>query len=469
MNKKIFYKGIGMVVLGSILLFSTACTSSVKAQEVKNEQMHKIEIAQEDYKIDEKYIKGTLKIPVVKNIVNEEAQDRMNTLFKNELMEFADMQMNFARNSQDEKESSTIIGSEYELTYQTDNMISIIIKEEVNQGKEDGYVLKYPYTIDLNTGKQIEMYRLFDEKEDYEKVIKDYIYNKYKDQYYITKDAIMDSSYYLKGKNIGICFEPYSIGSSENEKCIFEIPFDAFKKGVNTNISLKAQAVKVSTKNMKEDNEYIVSNINMPIISGLKNEKIQQKINKMFEKDILDFKNMMIQSAKEGYEDAKKYEYEMHPYSADVFFTEKKNEENILSVYVVYYSYTGGAHGGHDDITYNIDLRTGDVMNLKDLFKDGYDYKKIISEKVRKQMDQINQEEKERLIKEGEDPQNIYTRYEGFHEIRDDQSYYLKDGRVGIYFGLYEIGSYAEGIPTFEIPISELKEGINEKYLKDFE
>ncbi|WP_129597880.1 PdaC/SigV domain-containing protein [Anaerophilus nitritogenes] len=469
MGQNIFYKGIGIVVLGSMILSLTACTSFVKAQDVQNEKMYQVEIAQEDFILDKKYIKGTLKIPVVRNTENVEAQDRINNLLKNEIMEFIDTKTKFSISSQEEIDTPTIIGSEFEVTYQTDNIISLIIEKNVNEGKKDGYVLKTPYTLDLKTGKQIDLYRFFDEQEDYQKVIKDYIHNKYKNKYKITKEAIEESTYYLKEKNIGICFEPYLVGGAENEKCIFEIPFDVFKKRVNTNISLKSQAVKLSIKTMKEDNEYIISNINMPIVSGLKNEKIQQKINQMFEKDILDFKDMMIQSAKEGYEDAKKYGYELHPYSADVFFTEKKNEENILSIYVVYYSYTGGAHGSHDDITYNIDLRTGDIINLKDLFKDGYDYKKIISEKVRKQMDQINQEEKERLIQEGEDPQNIYTQYEGFDRIREDQSYYLKDERIGIYFGLYEIGSYAEGIPTFEIPISELKEGINEKYIRDFE
>lgn len=121
---------------------------------------------------------------------------------------------------------------------------------------------------------------------------------------------------------------------------------------------------------------------------------------------------------------------------------------------------TGGAHGMHDDITYNIDLKTGKLIELNDLFKENVDYKKTIDSKIKEQIKALNEDEKNFLIKSGQKEEDFYPVYDGFAGIKEDQSYYLTDGKLGVYFGLYEIAPYAAGVPTFEIPFEDLKEYI---------
>ncbi len=54
---------------------------------------------------------------------------------------------------------------------------------------------------------------------------------------------------------------------------------------------------------------------------------------------------------------------------------------------VTYYQYTGGAHGLTTKVSYNYNLKTGNELKLKDLFKEGFDYKSIIDKKVKEDIE----------------------------------------------------------------------------------
>ena len=55
---------------------------------------------------------------------------------------------------------------------------------------------------------------------------------------------------------------------------------------------------------------------------------------------------------------------------ANSTFEIKKNRDDVISILVKYYKYSGGAHGYYEYIPYNIDLRKGNFISLKDIFKD---------------------------------------------------------------------------------------------------
>ncbi|MCT4618320.1 MAG: DUF3298 and DUF4163 domain-containing protein [Marinisporobacter sp.] len=460
--KKIVYKAVGIMLILSLCISTAACSlieqKHVKAAEqtIKNQP---IEITAKEIKVDEAYIEGDIKIPVISKLSNKDAEERINELLENDITEFMEFNIQNAKKLYDtnkEEHDKENMVSDYEVTYQNENMISIVIKQKVNEEKPYTYPTEDYYNVDLNTGKQIPFNRLFDEDEDYKEVIIDYIKKEYKKKekdLYIYLSNTKDVFYYLKDQKIVLSFNPYNA-----EEQPFEIPFSIFKNGVNTNVHLKPYAVKVHTKKIKETKEYLETDVKFPIISGMKDEIIQSKINQMFEKEALDFKDEIEMWAKEGVEDAKKYDYEMRPYSVYVDFEEKKNEGELLSIYTTYYEYTGGAHGMYNDIAYNIDLKTGKILELKDLFKEDYDYEKVINEKIKEQIDRINKASEENGSEDN------YMYYEGFEGIRKEHSFYLKDNKLGIYFGLYEIAPYAAGIPTFEIPLSTFEKGLKEDF-----
>ena len=99
---------------------------------------------------------------------------------------------------------------------------------------------------------------------------------------------------------------------------------------------------------------------------------------------------------------------------------------------------------------YNIHKSTGKEVELKDIFKEGFEYKDIINKEINRQI--------------SKDPDRYFSGKDGFVGISEDQSFYIKNNTLIIYFGLYEIAPYASGISEFIIPNNLLEE--NFKYDK---
>lgn len=126
------------------------------------------------------------------------------------------------------------------------------------------------------------------------------------------------------------------------------------------------------------------------------------------------------------------------------YFELKNNQRGILSLNLIVYSFTGGAHGMTIIKSLTFDTKTGKQYELKDLFKKGSDYEKKLS-------DIINQRIKDWDIQ----------LLEPFTGIRSDQDFYIADTSLVIYFQLYEITAYVWGFPYFPIPIKDLADIIN--------
>lgn len=105
---------------------------------------------------------------------------------------------------------------------------------------------------------------------------------------------------------------------------------------------------------------------------------------------------------------------------------------------------------------YNIDKRTDEIVKLSDLFDDE-NYKKAISEEIKKQM--ISRMEKDKDVVYWIDEENEEW---NFNMIEDNQNFYLSNkDNIVIVFDKYEVGPGSTGTPEFEI-----NKQIYEKYLK---
>ncbi len=123
----------------------------------------------------------------------------------------------------------------------------------------------------------------------------------------------------------------------------------------------------------------------------------------------------------------------------------KTNERGILSLNLIVYSFTGGAHGMTVINSLTFDIKTGKQYTLKELFKPGSNYEKQISAIITQR------------IKDW----NIQLLDPPFKGIRSDQDFYIADTSLVIYFQLYEITPYVWGFPYFPIPILDLADIIN--------
>jgi hypothetical protein len=122
------------------------------------------------------------------------------------------------------------------------------------------------------------------------------------------------------------------------------------------------------------------------------------------------------------------------------YYELKTNQRGLLSLNLIVYSFTGGAHGMTIIKSLTFDTKTGKKYELKELFKTGSDYEKKLSDIISKR------------IKDW-DIQLLDPPFKG---IRSDQDFYIADTTLVIYFQLYEITPYVWGFPYFPIPILDL-------------
>ncbi len=207
--------------------------------------------------------------------------------------------------------------------------------------------------------------------------------------------------------------------------------------GLEPDVTISSQTIKDQTDNISID-------LQIPALSGLKNEPVQSALNSKWEKDARDFQEEIASNLEDYVKECREQGYPVRPYEVMTRCQVGSQSQDRLSLYVDYYQYTGGAHGLTERRAYNIDLKTGKELTLKDLFPEGSNYREEINQFIEKQ---INAH-----------PENYFTDPEmgGFTGIAEDQSFYLEDDYLVIYFGLYEIAPYASGIPEFRIPLNQL-------------
>lgn len=210
---------------------------------------------------------------------------------------------------------------------------------------------------------------------------------------------------------------------------------------INNNGEYVKQAIIVDKK-IKEEDRYLIIDVEVPQINGIINENAEKVINSK----IMDYTYMWINEVKEI---SKEYfgpplnEVPTFPYKLVSRYEVKRNND-ILSMYIDYYEYAGGAHGITNRVTYNIDVNTGKELYLKDLFKSKYDYTSIINDEINKQI--------------AKTPEAYFKGTNGFNGIKDNQQYFLEDGYLIVQFQYYDIAPYASGMPQFRIPLESFKD-----------
>ncbi len=169
-----------------------------------------------------------------------------------------------------------------------------------------------------------------------------------------------------------------------------------------------------------------------PVVVGLPNVRVQEHINGVIW-------NLVLELLREqGY-----FENPMTTVTAT--FEIKTNERGILSLTLINYAFSGGAHGMTINKSLTFDVTTGKSFQLSELFKPGSDYVNIISDIVAAQI-------KERDI----------TLLDEFKGIAPNQDYYIADKSLVIYFQLYELAAYVYGILHFPISVYTLQDIVAE-------
>ena len=122
------------------------------------------------------------------------------------------------------------------------------------------------------------------------------------------------------------------------------------------------------------------------------------------------------------------------------------------------------AMGGSDSFTkiYNIDKKTGKMITLKDLFREGSDYKKRISDSIKEQMRaQMKKDSSKAYFLDDDQPEW------DFKQIKDDADFYISDnGELTFVFDKYEVAPGYMGLVEFSVPTEKLSDIVKDGYLQ---
>lgn len=218
--------------------------------------------------------------------------------------------------------------------------------------------------------------------------------------------------------------------------------------------TIRAQAsditIEVHTATTKGKKPYLEYQLNYPQFRNIPDKRFQKKLNTYYEKSIDKFKRKLEKDAKTYYEQSQETDAPFHPYVANVEYKVPFNTFPLLSLYVNYYQYTGGAHGMYEWKANTFDLQRNKPLRLADLFQKDSQYESIIKTEIVKQIEQNKEnyfpDAAEKVMKE----KNL--------------KYVLEQDNLMIYFPLYEIAPYVSGIPQFHIPYTLLREVLEPKY-----
>ncbi|WP_035098608.1 DUF3298 and DUF4163 domain-containing protein [Anoxybacteroides tepidamans] len=171
-----------------------------------------------------------------------------------------------------------------------------------------------------------------------------------------------------------------------------------------------------------------------PIVYGLPNKEAEQKINY----EIAAVMRKLI--ADQGF-------YQNPQTEVTGTFELKANERGVLSLTMINYAYSGGAHGMTIVKGLTFDVATGKKYSLRELFLPNKDYVKPLSDLVAKQI-------KER---------DIFLLDPPFKGISPNQDFYIADKVLVLFYQLYDLTPYAYGLPHFPISVYEIQPLINEQ------
>ena len=201
-------------------------------------------------------------------------------------------------------------------------------------------------------------------------------------------------------------------------------------------------------------NKYFYYDLKYPVIHNVKNgyfqvnEDILKNLNETINSSVYSFKQGILEEEQQintANPDGSKTKVNYRVYSNyDITF----NKNHVLSL-VLHLTAMDDNSTQYDDLySYNIDLLTGNQLLLKDIFRPGVNYLKLVS-------DFIN-------FKISQNPESYYPN--NIVDIPEDQSFYLTDQGIVIYFGLDEISPAANGIPKFLMEFTNFESYINPRF-----
>lgn len=210
-------------------------------------------------------------------------------------------------------------------------------------------------------------------------------------------------------------------------------------------LPLKENDLVIGTMRERIETATLSFDLQYPEISGLQSSAVQDSMNAFFSSRIATLKQQGYNNEKDLIELIRTGPAGMPAWQSVVAtdFYPGYNRNGFFSALLEDYLYAGGAHGQTQRTGYTVNLQTGKVYTLKDLFKSDVDYITLLSAEVQKQI--------------GEQGLSLLT---PFTAIRPGQGFYISGNDLVVFFDQYEYTAYVAGFPEFRIPLASLSQDL---------
>jgi hypothetical protein len=126
-------------------------------------------------------------------------------------------------------------------------------------------------------------------------------------------------------------------------------------------------------------------------------------------------------------------------------FTILYNQNNLLCLMLNMRQYEGGAHEMFWATHMMFDLRTGSVLEMKDMLKKGWE-----TEVTKMVLEDLRAHYGDSLDEDSSSPGAIREK------LKQNEDFFINEEGLGLYFAPYEIGSFALGAPCVVFPLTKI-------------
>ncbi len=209
-------------------------------------------------------------------------------------------------------------------------------------------------------------------------------------------------------------------------------------------------STKKTQEEINEETENILINVVYPITD---NEKVNKTVKDFIDQQIKEFK----QDAPAIDENSINMQNTLYINYSN---TSLYNKGEVQSFKFDISTYTGGAHPNTFSHTFTFEMNSGDLINLSDIFNKNENYLETLSKITSDNL-------KSQLIK-GDSPDFIAETIESGTEPTEEnyKNWVFDNNYLTIHFDPYQVASYAEGPQMVNIPLSDLSDILNSKYIK---
>lgn len=168
-------------------------------------------------------------------------------------------------------------------------------------------------------------------------------------------------------------------------------------------------------------------------------------INKEIEKTVLEELDKHKIQSEDSYNSESSPEdcWPIFPFDFTVNYHIDYKTTELLSLYLEFYGYSGGAHGYSFTVPFNYNVTSKKFLKITDFVKDQKTLAKLIELCKKKLLEQN--------INVDEWGQNILASYDDF------KIFTLTEDQIIIHFAQYQVCCYAAGEPSVIIPLTELE------------